>query len=256
MQAPEIPAHPHISAVLITKNAGARLHECLDSLKWAGEIVVLDSGSSDNTEAICAAFHARFSVESDWPGFGIQKNRALALATGDWVFSIDADEICTPELRAEIQDAVSRGDAEAYALPRLSNFCGHWMRHGGWWPDHVTRLFRRNAASFSDDVVHERLIVEGRTGLLKNHLLHYTYDTLDQALEKMNRYSTLGAEQAFRRGKRASLLTAWLRGGWAFLRTYFLRAGFLDGTAGYVLARYNAQGTYYKYLKLRYLGKL
>ena len=246
---------PSLSAVLITKNAAAHLHECLESLRWADEIVVVDSGSSDNTEAICSEFHARFSVEDDWPGFGIQKNRALAMASCEWVLSIDADEICTPELRAEIEQALNSGGATAYAMPRLSSFCGHWMRHGGWWPDHVTRLFRRGTARFSDDVVHERLIVDGETKLLKSHLLHHTYDTLDQAIEKMNRYSTLGAEQAFRRGKRASLWSAWLRGGWSFFRTYVLRRGFLDGAAGYALARYNGQGTYYKYLKLWLLGR-
>lgn len=248
-------AKPRLSAVLITLNAGSHLRECLASLAWADEIVVLDSGSTDNTEAICAEFRARFSVNKDWQGFGPQKNRALALATGEWVLSLDADEVCTPELRAQIEDAIAGGTAAAYEMPRLSSFCGHWMRHGGWWPDHVTRLFRLGAARFSNDAVHEHLIVDGAVSRLNAHLLHYTYDSLEQALEKMNRYSTLGAQQAFKLGKRATLPSAVLRGAWAFVRTYLLRRGFLDGAAGYQLARYNAQTTYYKYLKLAYLTR-
>ena len=247
---------PRLSVVLITLDADRHLRECLASVAWADELVVLDGGSRDNTPAIAAEFHARFMVEEDWQGFGVQKNRALALASGDWVLSIDADEIVTPELRAEIEALLSNpAAAPVYELPRLSSFCGHWMRHGGWWPDPVVRLFRRGAARFSDDAVHERLVFEGSAPRLRNHLLHHSYDDFEQALDKMNRYSTLGAQQTFRAGKRASPLDAWARGAWAFLRTYVLRLGFLDGAAGWMLARYNAQTTYYKYLKLWHLGR-
>lgn len=241
---------PRVSAVLITRDAQAHLRECLGALAWADEIVVLDSGSTDATEAICREFNVRFVRSADWPGFGPQKNRVLALARGDWVFSVDADEICTEQLRAEIQLALERDQHTAYAMPRLSSFCGHWMRHGGWWPDYVTRLFRRGSARFSDDQVHEHLIVDRAAGRLKAHLLHYTYDTMAQAQEKMQRYSTLGAQQAFSQGRRARQLDANLRGAWTFLRTYLLRRGFLDGAAGLKLARYNAQTTYLKYRKL------
>ena len=239
-----------VSAVLITLNAEAHLRECLEALRWCGEIVVLDSGSTDATPAICAQLGARFERSPDWPGFGPQKNRVLALARREWIFSVDADEICTPELRAEIEAVVNAGTATAYEMPRLSSFCGHWMRHGGWWPDHVTRLWRRGAARFSDDMVHERVLLDAPLGRLSSHLRHYTYDTMAQALEKMERYSTAGAEQAHRQGKRAGALAAPLRGGWAFVRTYLIRRGFLDGAAGWQLARYNAQTTYRKYAKL------
>jgi glycosyltransferase involved in cell wall biosynthesis len=249
------PGRPRLSAVLITKNASAHLRECLAALSFADELIVLDSGSTDATESIASEFHAEFVVEADWRGFGIQKNRALELATGEWVLSIDADEIVTPELRAEIEQAIAQRAAEVFAMPRLSNFCGHWMRHGGWWPDHVTRLFVRGRARFSDDAVHERLVFEAPCAKLSNHLLHYSYDDFDQALDKLNRYSTLGAGQAFAAGKRATPLSAWLRGGWAFVRTYLLRRGFLDGAAGWMLARYNAQTTYWKYIKLWRLGR-
>lgn len=252
-----IPAtKPKVSAVLITLNAQAHLRECLTGLTWCDEIVVLDSGSTDATAAICREFGARVEVSPDWPGFGPQKNRALALASGDWVFSVDADEVCTPELRAEIEAVVrSPGTTVAFEMPRRSSFCGHWMRHGGWWPDRVTRLFRRGTARFADVVVHEHLVVGGAVARLREPLLHYTYDTLEQALEKMNRYSTLGARQAFDGGQRATPLTAVLHGSWAFLRTYAIRLGWLDGHAGLMLAYYNAQTTYYRYLKLWLLGR-
>jgi len=245
-----------VSAVLITYNAEAHLRECLASVAWCDEIVVLDGGSSDATAAICADFGARVSLATDWPGFGRQKNRALDLCRGDWVFSIDADEVCPAALRAQLGERLAApGAALAFELPRRSSFCGHWMRHGGWWPDHVTRLFRRDSARFSDDVVHEKLIVDGPVARLTEPLLHYTYDTLEQALAKMDRYSTLGAQQAFARGKRATLSSAVLRGLWAFLRTYVLRLGVLDGSAGLMLALYNAHGTYYRYLKLSLLSR-
>ena len=247
---------PRLSAVLITKNASAHLREYLAALAWADEIVVLDSGSTDDTRAICESARAHFVAAADWPGFGPQKNRAIDLARGEWILSIDADEICTPALRSAIEQAIeSEAPFAAYEMSRLSSFCGHFMRHGGWWPDRVTRLWPRGRARFSDDIVHERVIVDGPVGRLDAHLVHYTYDDLEQALEKANRYSTLGAQLAYKSGKRATLISAIARGAWAFVRGYILRRGFLDGAAGYQLARYNAQTTYYRYLKLAYLSR-
>jgi glycosyltransferase involved in cell wall biosynthesis len=248
-------SRPRLSAVLITRDAQAHLRECLESLRFCDEIVVLDTGSSDGTRQICEQAGVKFSQVTDWPGFGPQKNRAIALASGDWVLSIDADEVCTPELRAAIEAALREpGAFAAFEMPRLSSFCGHWMRHGGWWPDRVTRLFRAGRARFSDDIVHEHLVVDGATGRLAPHLKHYTYDTLAQALQKQERYATMGAQQAFDRGARASGLIAVLRGAWAFVRTYVVRAGFLDGRAGLLLARYNARTTLLRYRKLAELS--
>jgi glycosyltransferase involved in cell wall biosynthesis len=241
--------------VLISLNAQAHLRECLQSVSWCDEIVVLDSGSTDATAAICADAGAKFSRSPDWPGFGPQKNRAIALATGDWVFSLDTDEVCTDELRAAIVAALRSGEFPAYEMPRRSSFCGHFMRHGGWWPDYVTRLFRRGAARFSDSRVHERLIVDGATGRIGTPLIHYTYDDMQQALEKAERYATAGAQQAFEAGKRASPLSAALRAAWAFVRTYVIRLGVLDGAPGFALARYNAHTTWQRYLKLWRLGR-
>ncbi|MBX3662251.1 MAG: glycosyltransferase family 2 protein [Burkholderiales bacterium] len=245
-----------ISVIIITKNAGATIRRCLESVAWADEVVVIDSGSSDDTLDICRELGARVSVTDDWPGFGPQKNRALDAASGDWLFNIDADEWVTPELGEEIRSAVAAANPPAaYALPRRSSFCGRYMKHSGWWPDYVVRLFRREAARFSDDQAHERLIVNGKTLKLKQPLMHEAISDLDQMIGKMNLYSTASARGLHARGRRASLGKALLHGGWAFFRTYVLRAGFLDGREGLMLAIANAEGSYYRYVKLMLLEK-
>ena len=243
-----------ISVVLITKNEEASLRRCLDSVKWADEIVVLDSGSTDATVQICREYTQRV-YETDWPGFGPQKNRALARAGGEWVLSLDADECVSPELREEIMAIVSgSGKFDAYAIPRLSSYCGRFMRHGGWWPDYVTRLFRRGKGHFSDDLVHEKLMVDGTTGRMKNHLDHHAFDDFEEVLRKINEYSSASACMLRERGRSGSLSQALAHGFWAFFRTYVLRAGFLDGRHGFMLAVSNAEGTYYRYLKLMLPG--
>ena len=239
-----------VSAIIITKNAGTMIRRCIDSVAWADETIVVDSGSTDDTAEICRVMGVKFSVTSDFPGFGPQKNRALDLATGDWVVSIDADEWITPELRDEMRAAMAKPAAAAYAVPRRSSFCGRYMKHSGWWPDHVIRLFRRDAARFSDDRAHERLLVEGTTRKLKQPLMHEAISNMDQMLGKMNLYSTASARMLYERGRQASLATAVFHGGWAFFRTYVLRLGFLDGREGFILAVANAEGSYYRYVKL------
>jgi glycosyltransferase involved in cell wall biosynthesis len=239
-----------VSAIIITKNAGTMIRRCVESVAWADEIIVVDSGSTDDTAEICRAMGVKFSVTADFPGFGPQKNRALDQATGDWVVSIDADEWITPELRDEMRAAMANPTAAAYAVPRRSSFCGRYMKHSGWWPDHVIRLIRRDAARFSDDRAHERLLVEGVTRKLKQPLMHEAISTMDQMLGKMNLYSTASARMLHERGRKASLATAILHGTWAFFRTYVFRLGFLDGREGFILAVANAEGSYYRYVKL------
>ena len=239
-----------VSVVIIAKNEAASIARCLESVSWADEVIVLDSGSTDDTVNICRQY-TRHVHETDWPGFGPQKNRALERATGDWVLSLDADEWVTAAARDEIVRAVAQPrDVAAFRLPRLSSFCGRFMRHSGWWPDHVVRLFRRGSARFSDDAVHERVIVNGKTGTLREPLMHETFVDLDELLAKMNHYSTLSAQDMQRDGKRAGLPMAVVRAAWAFVRTYFLRGGFLDGREGFMLAVATAEGTYYRYVKL------
>jgi glycosyltransferase involved in cell wall biosynthesis len=242
-----------LSVVVIVKNGERTLDRCLRSVSFADEIVVLDSGSTDRTLEIARRHTEAVHVSTDWPGFGIQKNRALDLATGDWVLSIDADEYLSDQLAGEIRATVAAGPGDVYALPRLSSYCGRPMRHSGWWPDPVVRLFRRGSARFTDDLVHERLVFDGASIALTQVLHHESFADLDDVLDKVNRYSTAGARQAGQRGRRGGLGKAVVHGLWAFLRTYLLRAGFLDGREGFILAVSNAEGVYYRYLKLMYL---
>ena len=247
-----------LSVVMIVHDEEDSLGEALESVSFADEIVVVDSGSRDRTVEIARERGAKVVVSADWPGFGPQKNRALAEATRDWVLSLDADERVTPELRDEIRAIVagkSGAPHDAYEVPRLSSYCGRFMRHGGWWPDRVTRLFRRGKARFSDDLVHERVVVDGTTGLLTGKLLHLAFADLEEVLRKVDTYSTANARMMHARGRRGSLIAAIGHGYWAFVRTYFFQAGFLDGRHGFMLAVSNAEGTYYRYLKLMMLDE-
>ncbi len=215
------------------------------------EIIVVDSQSTDDTVAIAQQHNAKVAQPADWPGFGPQKNRALDLATCDWVFSIDADERVTPELADEIRQLLQLGRATAaYQVPRLSSYCGKFIHHAGWQPDYVLRLFKRGTARFSDDLVHERVVTAQPVIALQNHLLHYSYLNFSQVLSKVDAYSTASAKQAYARGKRSSVAGALGHGIWAFFRTYVIRRGFLDGAHGLALAISNAETSYYKYLKL------
>lgn len=240
---------PRLSVVVITKNEAHRIGRCLRSVAFADEIVVLDSGSTDDTVELALAAGARVAATSDWPGFGPQKNRALAMARGEWVFSIDADEEATPELRASILGVVGARAREGPAgwwITRSSAFCGRTIRHGDWRNDRVLRLFRRDAARFSDDVVHERVLCPEPHGRLEGLLLHDSVDSLPDAREKTERYARLGAER-LRANGRGGLASALLHAAWTFLRGYLVRLGFLDGRAGLTIAALNARGTYLRY---------
>ena len=245
-------SQPTISVILITKNEAALIRQALDSVAWADEIVVVDSGSTDGTVEICREYTDKVFV-TDWPGFGTQKNRALDLATCDWVLSIDADEQVTPELAQEIRTTIAAARAEGYRLPRLSSYCGRFMRHSGWWPDEVLRLFRRGQAWFSDDLVHERLMFRGKVSRMSNLMLHDSMRSLDQMLAKVNHYTTAGAERMLRAGKRGGLGKAIGHGMWAFIRTYIFKRGMLDGREGFIVAVSAAESAYYRYLKCFYL---
>ena len=246
---------PTLSVILITRNEEANLADCLASLEGiAQQIVVVDTNSSDRTLEIAKSYGAAIAQPPDWPGFGPQKNRALDLATGEWVLSLDADERLTPALKSEIVTAIHHSaHVDCFAIPRLSWYCGRFIRHSGWNPDYVDRLFQRGSARFSDDLVHERLLHSGQVAKLENPMLHYSFMNYSQVLQKIDRYSTASAEQAFAKGKTSTPLKAVLHGAWSFFRTYFLRAGFLDGPQGFTLAMSNAQGTYYRYVKLWHL---
>jgi glycosyltransferase involved in cell wall biosynthesis len=248
---------PTLSVILITRNEEANLDDCLASLEGiAQQIVVVDTASTDRTLEIARNYGAMIASPPDWPGFGPQKNRALGLATGEWVLSLDADERLTPALRSEILMAIKHNaQVDCFAIPRLSWYCGRFIRHSGWNPDYVDRLFRRGTARFSDDLVHERLIPDGQVVKLKNHMLHYSFMNQEQVKVKIQRYSTDSAKQAFLKGRKGTPLKAIIHGIWAFFRTYILRLGFLDGRQGASLAFANAQGSFYRYIKLWRLNK-
>lgn len=246
---------PTLSVIIIVKNEEHDIRVCLESVAWVDEIIVLDSGSVDNTLSIVKEYTDNIYISTDWQGFGVQKNRALVHASCDWVLSLDADEHVSDALHQEIENAIQSVGPVIYKLPRLSSYCGKFIRHSGWWPDYVTRLFKRGEASFSNDLVHERLVFQGEAAKLTAPLLHVTYKDLDEVISKINQYSTLGAINSYQKGKRGGLTSAIAHGFWAFVRTYIFRAGFLDGAEGLMLAISNAEATYYRYLKLFYLSK-
>jgi glycosyltransferase involved in cell wall biosynthesis len=247
---------PTLTLLLITGNAGATLARCLESGRFADEIVVLDCGSTDDTLAIAKAAGARISTTPDFPGYAAQKQRALELAGCDWVMAIDGDEWIEPPLAREILATIENPGAHAaFHIPRWSSFCGRRLRHGDWGADSVIRLYRRAGSRYSGDRVHDRIIVEGPIGWLKNPLMHEAIVELHQALEKMNRYSSLTADERFLRGERTSLASAMVHGFWTFFRSFILRAGFLDGAPGFYQALTAGEGSFYRYAKLREMNR-
>lgn len=245
-----------LSVVIIAHNEAANLPDCLASVHFADEVIVLDSGSTDDTVAIATRLGARVQQTEDWPGFGPQKNRALALATGDWVLSLDADERVPPALAAQIQDVLAANERRAYEIPRLTRFCGQWIHHCGWTPDHVLRLFPRGAARFSDDLVHERVMSDlGKPARLRHALLHESYPTPGHYWRKLESYSQAWARQRHAQGQKTSMLRAAASGLTAFCRSYFVRLGFLDGAMGFAVCTMQAQAAYGKYFALYCLNR-
>jgi len=235
---------PRLSAIIITKDEAANIGACLDALAFCDERIVVDAASRDGTMMIAKEKGARVATRG-WTGFGAQKNYALSLAQGDWVLSIDADERVSGALAREIQSAVASGKADGYEIPRRSSFCGRMMRGS----DRVLRLFRRDKARFSDDVVHERVVCDGVLARLKEPILHYPVARLEDAIRRVDQYSTLGAEKLVASDRKISALSGVVHGVGTFLRVYLLKLGFLDGAAGFMLAVANAEGAYYRYQK-------
>lgn len=251
-----------LSVIIIAHNEAHNIQDCLHSVAFADEIVVLDSGSTDDTVELARAMGASVSTSPDWQGFGIQKNRALDAASRDWVFSLDADERVTPELAQEIQSHLARVGADgrppAFEIPRLTQFCGVWIRHCGWTPDYVLRLFKRGEARFSDDLVHEKLQLlsaDTRVVRLKNPLLHYSYPTPEHYWRKLQRYSQDWARQRHACGQRTTITRAALSAMTAFVRSYVFQRGFLDGAMGFAVCTMQAQAAFGKYFELYCLGR-
>ena len=243
-----MPEKPTISAIVIAKNERENIAQCLGALAFCDEIIVVDSGSSDGTVEIAQDLGAKVHVETDWQGFGVQKQRALDRATGDWVLSLDADERIPSRLREEIIAAVRDDHNSGYLINRLSWFLGQPMRHGGWYPDQVLRLARREEARFLPAAVHERLLVDGDVGHLKEPMVHYSYRSIDDVLAKLRRYALASAEARRRDGVKGGLSSATARSLFAFAKAYFLQAGLLDGRRGFVAAVFRSQETFWRYL--------
>lgn len=243
-----------ISAVIITLNAASQLEPCLQSAQFCDDIVVVDSGSSDGTQALAQRYGARV-IHCDWRGFGPQKQFAVEQALHDWVLCLDADERVSSELQASIEQAVQAAGHHAYRFPRCNRFMGRYLRHGEGYPDWSLRLFDRRHARWSDDRVHEKVLTAAEIGDLKGDLLHDSAETLESYLDKQNRYTTIAAEAAFARGKRASAVHLLLSPLIRFLKFYFFRLGCLDGLPGLVHILIGCGNSFAKYAKMAALQR-
>lgn len=249
------------SVIIITKNEAHDIDKCLRAIAWADEIIVVDSGSIDGTQDICRKYpQLKIFQENNWEGFGVQKQRALSKATSDWVLNIDADELVTPELRQEIEEILSadiKFQPAGYRTPRQSYFCGMLIKHQSLWAhDKPTRLVQRLKAHFNDFIVHEWLLVDGKEENLKNKLLHYTYRDYEEAMDKMNRYTTAEAQSRYKNKGKISLFTAYYHAWWTFVRSYTFKSGWRDGEAGFLLCSYMGISVYTRYVKMMQLQKI
>ncbi|MBI4843337.1 MAG: glycosyltransferase family 2 protein [Nitrospirae bacterium] len=244
-----------LSVAIITYNEEENIREALESVKWADEIIVVDSFSTDNTTDICREYTNKVYLR-EWPGFAAQKNNAISLTTQPWVLILDSDERVSQDLKAEIIKAMTGHDAaDGYYIPRKNFFSGRWIRHGGWWPDFTLRLFKREKGGIPERKVHEAIQVNGKTAYLENPIIHYTYKNIDDFRKRMEKYSSLAAEELSKSGKSPSILNLILRPPATFIRMYLIRLGILDGLYGIILAWLYSVYTFKKYYKFRKLLK-
>jgi len=242
-----------VSAVVIAFNEEDRIGPCLESLSWADEIIVVDSGSTDGTFDLAKRYTDKVYYVP-WKGFGSQKQAAVDLAAHDAVLNVDCDERVTRELAEEIRSILSGGDMlGGYSVPRRTFLGKKEIRHCGWYPDRTVRFFDRREARYSDDIVHERVVVSGRVGKCRHHLLHYSFSGVSALLAKLQRYGDLSARQMHQAGRKCRLSDVLLRPPFAFFRTYVIKLGFLDGFEGLVISATTALLTFTKYVKLREL---
>lgn len=246
-----------VSTVIITLNEEKNIRECLESVKWSDEILIVDSGSSDNTISICKEYTDKIYFK-EWSGYSLQKNFGIEKVKCDWVLSLDADERVTEELKNEINEVTARNEFDGYYIPRKAFFLGKWIKHSGWYPDYQLRLFRKGKGKFNGRDVHEAIILEHgdslqslKVGYLKNDLLHYPYGDLNHYFEKFNEYTTLSSVELSKKGKSFCFCSLIIKPALFFVKSYFLKLGFLDGWQGFAICVISSFNTLVKYAKLR-----
>ena len=241
---------PRLSVIIITLNEASNIDACLESVKWADDVLVVDSGSTDGTADLARAKGARVVVR-DWPGYAEQKNFAAGAAAHDWILSVDADERVTPDLRQQIQQRLAAEPAEAgFRMPRVTWHLGRWIRTTDWYPDYQLRLYDRRRAAWASRPVHESVSATGPVGRLTSDLQHFAYRDLQHHFATMDRYTTLAAQDMRAQGRRAGVFDLTMHPWAAFMRNYVLRRGFMDGTAGFVVSTMNAYYVFLKFAKL------
>lgn len=245
-----------ISACVTAGNEEDKIAQCLASLTWCDEIVVVDSFSKDRTFEISKQYTARV-YQREWEGYIAQKNYIRGLAAHPWILFVDADEVVSPELREEITTEFDKGpgDVVAYQFPRLVYYLGKWIRHGEWYPDMKLRLFRKDRGHSAGQEPHDRVVVDGPIKTLSSPLYHFTYDDMTDHIHTLNRFSQISAKQKFAQGQRPSWADLMFRPLWRFFKCYFIKRGFMDGAQGYLIAVLTAFGVFIKYAKLFELWK-
>ena len=241
-----------VACVVITKNEEANIQDCLGSVQWANELIVVDAESCDKTVELACACGGKVSVRP-WPGFGLQKNFGMAQASSDWILILDADERVTEELRDEVRTCLERwrpGAAVAYRIPRRNFFYGAWVRGGGVYPDYQVRLFRRGIAQYNDVAVHENLIVDGEIGTLVEHIDHYTERRIQDHFKKFGLYTTLAAQEKAKTVRTVRWIDLVFRPLVVWVKTYVLKWGFRDGVRGLIVCVFASMYTFVKYAKL------
>jgi len=241
-----------ISAYIIAYNSAEKIRDCINSILWADEIIVVDSNSTDGTTEIAQEMGAKV-IQRDYQGHGDLRNVAISHCTGDWIFSLDSDERCTKEVRNEILKLIETSTLDIYRVPRKNFFMGKWIKYSGWYPNfRQPQLFRNGKMSYDLDLVHEGFIShsEKEIGIIENSIWQFPFKNTEEVMSKANRYSSLGVEKLQTKGKTGGVFKAFLHGFWSFVKHYFLKLGFLDGGPGFVIAFGNFEGTFYRYIKL------
>jgi glycosyltransferase involved in cell wall biosynthesis len=241
-----------ISVYIIAFNEVEKIRDCLNSVLWADEIIVADSNSTDGTTEIAEELGVKV-IHIPFNGYGDLRNKAIAHCNGDWIFSLDADERCTEEVRDEITNVIKNESHDIYRIPRKNFFMGRWIKHSGWYPNfRQPQLFKKGKMSYTLDPVHEGFESHSlkEIGTIKNNIWQFPFKDIEEVIYKANRYSTLGVSKLEAKGIRGGIFKAFLHGFFAFIKHYIFKLGFLDGGPGFVIAFGNFEGTFYRYIKL------